>query len=646
MATKLTSSFQYICRSDVMNSVSGGLKYYLLLFAKTSPNETTGIHTVTIVGRLASTSANATFYKYATSYSGKINGSTAFSGSGRPSGAWDYNSSTGESIGGVNYKTYVDIASGSVNVDCTNGLAKDITISFTWSMPSNDSDSYTPVAGTTRTASATVTLAAIPRASEPTCNATATMGSSLTIKTNRLSTSFTHTLKYTFGGTTETIATGVGDSYPWSVPDMAHLCNNKLSDTCKITCITYNGSTKIGEEYCTLTVNVPGATVPSFQNGDVMIGAGNPITTNAGSANFTHLVSYAFNGMTGDVNSDKVKSGIVWWTPYDLAKTIKASPSGNGTITCKTYNGTALVGTSSPVSFKAIVPDNEITKPSFSVDGFVLTPDSKLPSAFDGLYIQGKTGVKAEFTATSTYSDIASYKMSVDGRVYTGNPATSTTLTKDGNIEVVGTVTDARGYYKQVPKTISVVFYKAPSIDPYEGDNSIVCERSDANGDYTPAGTHLHIRAKRSYSTVSADGTQKNFCDMKYRFKASEGTWSEARTLMEGSDTTKDMIDIILDDVVTETDKTYAVQLIVEDTVGESIPYDFTIPTDKVTLHLGYGGHGVAVGMYSQASAGNELFESDWDAKFYKDVIVDGDVLIGENKTTLRDYILNIMNGG
>lgn len=459
------------------------------------------------------------------------------------------------------------------------------------------------------------TLSTIYRASKPTCSKSATMKGTLTINTNRNSASFTHTLKYTFGGTTETIATGVGGSYPWTVPDLAHLCNNRLSDTCTITCITYNGSTKIGEETCTTTVNVPAKTVPSFPNGDVIIGGGNPIATNAGSKNFSHLITYSFNGKTGDVNSDKVKSGIVWWTPYDLATAIKASPSGNGTITCKTYNGTALVGTSDPVSFKAVVPDNSTTRPSFGSDGFVLTPSGpeNILTNFSGLYIQGKTGVKAEFTASSTYSSIASYKLSVDGRVYTGNPATSNTLTKDGNIEVTGTVTDARGYYTTVPTTIAVIPYSIPRIEPYDGDKEIICERSDQDGVYTPSGTHLHIRAKMSYYPVN----QKNICHLKYRYKASGGSWSSEKTLLSGSDTSTDKIDIVIPDVVTETDKTYLVQLIVEDTIGEKIPYDFPIPTDKVTLHLGEGGHGVSVGKYSEATADNELFESEWDAKFY-----------------------------
>ena len=64
-----------------------------------------------------------------------------------------------------------------------------------------------------------------------------------------------------------------------------------------------------------------------------------------------------------------------------------------------------------------------------------------------------------------------------------------------------------------------------------------------------------------------------------------------------------------------------------------------------MALPLGTGGKNVAVGTYCDYSE-DYTFYSEWKAIFDKDVIVGGDVLIGENKTTLRDYILSVINGG
>ena len=110
-----------------------------------------------------------------------------------------------------------------------------------------------------------ITLTTIPRASIPTAG-TQTIGQTLTINTNRKSTSFTHNLYYSFGGIGQTlIASGVGDNYPWALPNnlYAQIPNSK-SGTGTIYCDTYNGGTKIGDtKTCTFTALVDeGASKP------------------------------------------------------------------------------------------------------------------------------------------------------------------------------------------------------------------------------------------------------------------------------------------------------------------------------------------------------------------------------------------------
>lgn len=158
MAT-LTSSYQFLGRSSVMTSTNGKLSYYLLLYGKTSANQTTGIHTVTIKSVLASTSTSATYYSYTQAHNGIVNGSKAYEGTNKPSKAWELSNFT---AGGVTYKTGTLLGEGSVNVDCTNGLAKDITLSCYYAFKST-ADTYTPAKGTNRTVSVTATLSAIPR---------------------------------------------------------------------------------------------------------------------------------------------------------------------------------------------------------------------------------------------------------------------------------------------------------------------------------------------------------------------------------------------------------------------------------------------------------------------------------------------------
>jgi len=109
--------------------------------------------------------------------------------------------------------------------------------------------------GTVR-ASSTVPLPTIPRASSVTAT-NADIESATSININRYSTAFTHTLRYAFGGLSETIATGVLTSYGWTIPSTFYVeIPNIISGTCTIYCDTYNGATLIGTTSTTFTVSV------------------------------------------------------------------------------------------------------------------------------------------------------------------------------------------------------------------------------------------------------------------------------------------------------------------------------------------------------------------------------------------------------
>ena len=486
---------------------------------------------------------------------------------------------------------------------------KSVTITGVYKISATLSGVWTP----SITASETVTLDTIARNSSITLGASSVqMGKNLLISIKRESSTFTHTLKYTFGDISATIATGVDTSYAWTVPDLAAKCNNAVSGTATITCIAYNGSTKIGESTATVTLTVPDATTPSFPDGDVIIGSGNSIGTERGSTNFRLTLTYAFNGATGTIVEDGT-GDFVWWTPYELAAKIPSLTYGTGTLTCVTKNGTAVVGTKS-ITFKAVVPNNSTTQPKFTEEGFVLSPSGVLPADFAGMYIRGKTGVKAEFTAESQYSRIASYKVTVSGMTASGNPATSGYLTVSGEVKVTGTVTDARGYSTSVTKTITVIPYDNPRVIPYNGQNIVVCERCLTDGLPDPGGQSLLIKAGRKYSQVAVDGVQKNFCELKYRYKTSSAdSFGDWITLIRETEVLKDEVSIIAVGIVPSATTSYHVQIAVQDTIGgEPITMDFVVSTDDITFHLRAGGKGAGVGKYSEE---DYLFDihSDWD---------------------------------
>ena len=116
------------------------------------------------------------------------------------------------------------------------------------------------------TGATTFTPTTIPRASVPTLNySSRQFGEQVIISTNRYSSSFTHTLEYTFAGSSGTIATNVGASYTWTIPNnLMNNIPNATSGTCTIICKTYNGSTLIGSKNVSLILNVPSGITPAI----------------------------------------------------------------------------------------------------------------------------------------------------------------------------------------------------------------------------------------------------------------------------------------------------------------------------------------------------------------------------------------------
>lgn len=93
------------------------------------------------------------------------------------------------------------------------------------------------------------------------------MGAAVTVYTDRLSTSATHTISYSFAGASELIASGVGDSVVWTPPvSLAAQIPSATSGLCTITCETYYSGVLTGTKTCTLTLNVPASVVPTISS--------------------------------------------------------------------------------------------------------------------------------------------------------------------------------------------------------------------------------------------------------------------------------------------------------------------------------------------------------------------------------------------
>lgn len=432
-----------------------------------------------------------------------------------------------------------------------------------------------------------------------TCTGSVQMGKKLLISIDADNSGCTHTLKYTFGGSTAEMATGVKSSYEWTVPDLADKCNDATSGSCTITCTTYLSGSSLGSDTVNVTLTVQDPTTPSVSGGEVTMGTASIITCKRNSSNFTVKLELEFKDTTVSIASGKLDSQN--WTPgYDLAKLIPALTSGTGTLKCTTYNGTAEVGTKS-ATIRAIVPENDITRPSFTADGLKLTPISSLPEAFEGMFMRGKTGLRAEFTASSEYSSITEYTLITGNQTAVGNPATIDLLVSEGEVKVTGKVTDARGFSTSVNVTIPVMAYSNPKVVPYTGYSEVVCERAKANGELSPDGTYLAIRVGKSFCSVVLDGVEMNRCQLHYRWKPNGAdAYSDWITLLaENSQETE--ISLLVGNVVSSLQKSYMVEIEVVDALEGKHKLAFQIMTEAISFVLYDGPDGAGFGKYPEA---------------------------------------------
>lgn len=392
------------------------------------------------------------------------------------------------------------------------------------------------------------------------------------------------------------------------------------------------------EKSQTITLaTIPRLSMPTLSASSIDIGKAITIYTNRQSKNFTHHIYYSVNGGAEVGITPGIEDSFTWTVPYSLLSNIPNDKQMTLTFRLYTFNGATNLG-SQTISLKAYVPTNADTAPKITLKE--LKPISSLPSPFNALYIQGKSRVKVDFTKEALYgANITSCSVSVEGESYDStDDYTSKYLSGYGSIAVTITATDTRGITGSLTQYIDVSAYSKPKIMALDSEDDIICARCDSDGNIADSGTYLKVKAKRSYSKVIVSGEQKNFCAIAVRYKSSTGGYSGWHTVLSKSDlSTNTVSSKALLDGALAVDTSYDIQVCAMDDLGEMAYATFHIPTDKVDSHEGKGF--LALGRYSEKKNG---FECDWEAEFYKDVIIRGgkltDFVIEEGTEGIWSY--------
>lgn len=245
-------------------------------------------------------------------------------------------------------------------------------------------------------------LPTIARASVPTLSSSSiNIGDSLTINTNRFSTSFTHTIRIAFGNWSKTLATGVTNSSTWNTSSDASNLYAQIpsanSGTGTIYVDTYSGSTLIGTKSIGFTAKVTNSN-PTFDSSQVTYQDTNS-TVVAITGNNQHIVR----------NKSSLRVIFTNATAKNSATIVRYEITFNGSTQTKTAGSTidygiVNLGSNTSVSVKVIDSRGNattVTKTITILDW--VTPTAIIKAGRVNNY-EDNTKIKAQVTISSVNS--------------------------------------------------------------------------------------------------------------------------------------------------------------------------------------------------------------------------------------------------
>lgn len=441
----------------------------------------------------------------------------------------------------------------------------------------------------------------------------------------------THVAHVRYLNTYYSVVTKDNTPAPWKSGAIAHNSDGTKSVMIELNIGGYTTNNQNGSGWkVTTSKTIELTTIPrtsaDITATDITLGNACNVKWTPASASFRYKLKFSLGGWsytTGVIHPNKTSLHTYtgYTIPLDVANQIPNAYTGTMTATLYTYSdsaATTLVGSASS-TFKVTVPSS--AKPTVEV---VASPVHTLPAAFNGLYVQGLSRVKATITAETHYGATLSYKdVTVEGVLYdVDDDYTSGYITGTGTVYVNGHAVDSRSYGGYGATTINVLPYTSPTLQ------NVTAERCTADGTPNSSGTYLRIKAKRVYSPCVASSVQKNFCDVRYRYRAAnESGWSDWAVILAANSTTSDEVTTAaLLGGALATSNSYVIEVQVVDTIGYTSSVTIMLPTDKIYWHRDGANNALGLGKYAEEP---DTLDSDWKIKTSKDIEADGNCTIG-----------------
>ena len=333
----------------------------------------------------------------------------------------------------------------------SDGTKKNVSISVSWPVQITYAGTYYG----TLTASTTVDLPTIPRASGIGNIDGNTIGSAITININRYSDSFTHYVYYSFGDTKNyCLSTNATTSCTFtpSMNDCSYIPNS-TNGTATITVDTYNGSTKIGTASKSFALYVPNTAVPTV--GTITL---DPADVNGknilvqGKNKLTVSVSGCAAGIGSTIKSYTFSGPGVSYTGTNSSVTSSGTISNTGTLT---YTVTVTDGRGRTASKNATIQCYGYALPYFTSFSAFRSNASGTNDG-NGTYAKCSYGLAYSSVNNTNNLTVTIYYKKSSAQTYSSVVASSNGTTTSGNkilssialdsaYDVYATVADAYG---------------------------------------------------------------------------------------------------------------------------------------------------------------------------------------------------------
>lgn len=347
---------------------------------------------------------------------------------------------------------------------------------------------------------------------------------------------------------------------------------------------------------------IPRASTPTLSPSTVTMGNAMTISISRASTAFTHTLTYSLGSMSGTIRSN-VGTSATWNVPVNLANAITKSTTGIGTITCRTYNGSTLIGTKT-VNFVANVPDSVVP----IISNVAVSENTAGIAEKFGTYVQGKSALNISISAVGAYgSTISKYESTFEKTTYHKDDFVSDVITGSGAMNLVTTVTDSRGRTAKYTKTISVLAYSAPKITTFRASRA----NSDGTQNYEGKNASIEI----NFKIASLNNLNDASYTIAYRQKGTSA-WTNI-----ASDASYGMNDTIITDALFNGDLSYDLSLTLRDYFG-AVQALIDIPTAFTLIDFRGTGRGIEFGAVSN----EDVFGVSMNAKFRKNIDIDGNV--------------------